>query len=107
MIELNCRLCTDSSFPRQASAVSEAPTHPSHEAARFRSSKRLPWLVAPHAGGGASFLPAASTRMLAFDTCCAFPGSDVGTLARKMHPTLAPVAAWDGARKPTSSSKRC
>ena len=51
-------------------AESEAPTHPSHEAARFRSSKRLPWLVAPRAGGGASFLPAASTRMLAFDTCC-------------------------------------
>jgi hypothetical protein len=49
----------------------------------------LPWLVS---GGSTDAALLAKFKRFAFDTCCEFPGSDVGTLARKMHPTLAPVA---------------
>ena len=65
--------------------------HPSSAPSSFLDADRgaLPWLVS---GGSTDAALLAKFKRFAFDTCCAFPGSDVGTLARKMHPTLAPVA---------------
>jgi len=63
--------------------------HPSSAPSSDAAPGALPWLVS---GGSTDAALLAKFKRFAFDTCCAFPGSDVGTLARKMHPTLAPVA---------------
>ena len=62
---------------------------PSSAPSRDAGPGALPWLVS---GGSTDAALLAKFKRFAFDTCAAFPGSDVGTLARKMHPTLAPVA---------------
>jgi hypothetical protein len=63
--------------------------HPSSAPSSDAAPGALPWLVS---GGSTDAALLAKFKRFAFDACCAFPGSDVGTLARKMHPTLAPVA---------------